>query len=138
MREWEKILQTKKTKLYYCKAFLLSLARLCLFLSVTIITTQTHNTQKGVSKLKHTVKFCPNNFERELHELKSHVKRLSQVDILENQCLNFCGQCIEQPFSLVNGKNVTSSTAKDLYLSIMKHLETAPSSCSTHENKSFH
>lgn len=61
-----------------------------------------------------TVKFCPCNSEEDLHELKNHLKQLSNVDVVENRCLNYCGQCLIQPFALINGKNVVGNNVDDL------------------------
>jgi uncharacterized protein YuzB (UPF0349 family) len=76
-----------------------------------------------------TTKFCPCNFTDELHEVKAKLKELSNVNVVENKCLNYCGQCLEHPFSLVNGKNIVSDTSDELYEHIKNHLEVISNTC---------
>lgn len=76
-----------------------------------------------------TTKFCPCNFADELHEVKTKLKELSNVNVVENKCLNYCGQCLEYPFSLVNGKNIVSDTSAELYEHIKNHLEVISNKC---------
>lgn len=65
-----------------------------------------------------TVKFCPCNSGEDLHELKNHLKQLSNVDVVEKRCLNYCGQCLVQPFALINGKNVVGNNVDELLTNI--------------------
>jgi uncharacterized protein YuzB (UPF0349 family) len=70
------------------------------------------------------VKFCPHNYKNELRELKNVLKQLPNVIVTEDVCLNYCGQCLVQPFTLINGKNIASDGVDALYQKIVKHLET--------------
>ncbi|WP_028401031.1 DUF1450 domain-containing protein [Ectobacillus panaciterrae] len=68
-------------------------------------------------------KFCPGNSEEDLYELKDHLKQLSNVDVVEDRCLNYCGQCLVQPFTLINGKNIVGNTVDELLANIVEHIE---------------
>lgn len=76
--------------------------------------------------MTHLIKFCPNNFKKKLNETKTAVKQLSDVQVMENKCLNYCGQCIVEPFAIVNGKGVFCKKPDELYPAIQEKL-----SCST-------
>ncbi|MDZ5710715.1 DUF1450 domain-containing protein [Jeotgalibacillus haloalkalitolerans] len=72
--------------------------------------------------MTHIIKFCPNNFKRQLQDTKIAVKQLPDVQVMENKCLNYCGQCIVEPFAIVNGKGVFCKTADELYPAIQQRL----------------
>jgi uncharacterized protein YuzB (UPF0349 family) len=76
------------------------------------------------------VKFCPNNSKNELQEVKIHLKKLPNINVIEDECLNYCGQCIVQPFSLINGKNITCDAVNELYPNIIEYIETLQIKCS--------
>jgi uncharacterized protein YuzB (UPF0349 family) len=80
--------------------------------------------------MKHKVKFCPNNFKNELQEVKLHLNKLPTINVIEDECLNYCGQCIVQPFSLINGKNITCDDVSDLYPNIVEYIEKTKIECS--------
>ncbi|WP_227395088.1 DUF1450 domain-containing protein [Jeotgalibacillus aurantiacus] len=68
------------------------------------------------------VKFCPNNFKGELGETKQRVRELADTEVVERLCLNFCGQCIVQPFAIVDGKGVFCDQVDQLFPAIMDKL----------------
>ncbi|MDQ0247704.1 uncharacterized protein YuzB (UPF0349 family) [Bacillus fengqiuensis] len=70
-----------------------------------------------------TVKFCPCNFEDDLYEVKERLAQTPNIEVIEERCLLYCGQCLVQPFALVNGKNVISDTADELFENIIDHIE---------------
>ncbi len=70
-----------------------------------------------------TIKFCPLNFKKELLETKQNVKQLTDISVYDSKCLNYCGQCIVQPFSVVNGKNIVCDKPDELYGKILEQLE---------------
>ena len=78
----------------------------------------------------YTVKFCPCNFEEELYDVKEKLQQISNVEIIEEKCLLYCGQCLIQPFALVNGKNIVSDSVNDLLADILQHLEGTQINCS--------
>jgi uncharacterized protein YuzB (UPF0349 family) len=74
------------------------------------------------------LKFCPLNFKNELSTLKNNVKQLPTVDVVDDKCLNYCGQCLVQPFALIDGKNICADSPRQLYEKIADYL--ASKSCS--------
>ncbi|WP_166805826.1 DUF1450 domain-containing protein [Jeotgalibacillus sp. R-1-5s-1] len=72
--------------------------------------------------MTHVVKFCPNNFTGELGETKQRVRECDDTEVVERLCLNYCGQCIVQPFAIVNGKGVFCDQVDELYPAIMNRL----------------
>ncbi|MFC0561229.1 DUF1450 domain-containing protein [Halalkalibacter alkalisediminis] len=81
--------------------------------------------------MKHAVKFCSNNFNNELQKVKSDLKNSPNIDVIEDECLNYCGQCFVQPFSLINGKNITCDAVNELYANIIEYIETSQVNCSS-------
>lgn len=79
--------------------------------------------------MEYTVKFCPCNFEEELYDVKEKLQKMSDVEIIEEKCLLYCGQCLVQPFALVNGKNIVSDSVNDLLSDILQHLEGTKRNC---------
>lgn len=69
------------------------------------------------------VKFCPCNFERELDRVKDEIRQLLNVELIDERCLNYCGQCLVQPYALVNGENVVVDHPDKLLAAILKKLE---------------
>lgn len=67
-------------------------------------------------------KFCPCNFEGELDEVKDQVGNLPNVEIVDDRCLNYCGQCLIQPYALINGENIVADTADELLEKILNHI----------------
>nr|WP_039812748.1 DUF1450 domain-containing protein [Jeotgalibacillus malaysiensis] len=74
----------------------------------------------------HLIKFCPNNFKKKLNETKAAVKQLPDVQVIENKCLNYCGQCIVEPFAIVDGKAVFCNRPEELYPAIREKLSSSP------------
>ncbi|CAH0322742.1 MULTISPECIES: DUF1450 domain-containing protein [Priestia] len=79
--------------------------------------------------MEYIVKFCPCNFEEELYDVKEKLQQISDVEIIEEKCLLYCGQCLVQPFALVNGKNIVSDSVNDLLADILQHLESTKINC---------
>ncbi|WP_003321556.1 DUF1450 domain-containing protein [Alkalihalobacillus alcalophilus] len=75
------------------------------------------------------MKLCPNNASAQSNTLKNQLNNLPSINIVEKQCLNYCGQCIVEPFCLINGKNISSDTVENLYSSITKYVSSQKSSC---------
>nr|MBA5586586.1 DUF1450 domain-containing protein [Anaerobacillus isosaccharinicus]QOY35178.1 DUF1450 domain-containing protein [Anaerobacillus isosaccharinicus] len=76
--------------------------------------------------MKIHVKFCPFNFKNELREVKNHLKLLSYVNVTEDLCLNYCGQCLVQPFTVINGKHFASDSVDQLYYEVSKIFNLPP------------
>jgi uncharacterized protein YuzB (UPF0349 family) len=64
------------------------------------------------------VKFCPCNFEDELEITKEKLRDRSDLEVMEERCLLYCGQCLTQPFALVNGENIVTDTPDKLFETI--------------------
>ena len=65
--------------------------------------------------MKINVKFCPCNFEDELESTKEKLRGRMDLKIFEERCLLYCGQCLIQPFVLVNGENIVAEEPCKLY-----------------------
>ncbi|MEH7177791.1 DUF1450 domain-containing protein [Neobacillus vireti] len=61
------------------------------------------------------VKFCPCNFEDELETTKEKLRVREDLEVIEERCLLYCGQCLMEPFAIVNGKNVVTDHPDKLY-----------------------
>ncbi|KKI91480.1 hypothetical protein WQ54_14510 [Bacillus sp. SA1-12] len=61
------------------------------------------------------VKFCPCNFEDELEATKIKLRERGDLDVIEERCLLYCGQCLMEPFALVNGENIVTENPEELY-----------------------
>ncbi|MET3292204.1 UNVERIFIED_CONTAM: uncharacterized protein YuzB (UPF0349 family) [Brevibacillus sp. OAP136] len=68
------------------------------------------------------IKFCPCNFPDEFADVREQLKRLPDLTVVDDFCLLYCGQCLVQPFALVNKKNVIGDTPKELLDNILAAL----------------
>jgi uncharacterized protein YuzB (UPF0349 family) len=70
------------------------------------------------------IKFCENNFS---HGTEDVVKKLeenySDVEVVVEGCLGYCGDCAEGPFALVDDELVQAETADELYDKIVEMME---------------
>lgn len=76
--------------------------------------------------MKIHVKFCPFNFKSEFREVKNHLKQVPNVKVTGDLCLNYCGQCLVQPFTIVNGKHFTSDNVEQLYHDVSESFKLPP------------
>ncbi|MCI2255627.1 YuzB family protein [Domibacillus sp. PGB-M46] len=72
--------------------------------------------------MKINVKFCPCNFEDELEATKEKLMERSDLEVIEERCLLYCGQCLMEPFALVNGENIVADDPDELYEKIDQHV----------------
>lgn len=68
------------------------------------------------------VKFCPCNFEDDLESTKEKLREQGDIEVIEEKCLLYCGQCLIEPFALVNGKNIVTDEPEKLYEEIVNHV----------------
>ncbi|WP_394234763.1 DUF1450 domain-containing protein [Niallia oryzisoli] len=68
------------------------------------------------------VKFCPCNFEDEMEMVKEKLQECEDVSIWEERCLLYCGQCLVEPFAVVNGENITADSPDELLVEIQNCL----------------
>lgn len=69
------------------------------------------------------VKFCPNNYENEIEQVKGKLIKVPNVEIIDDFCILYCGQCLAQPFALVNGKNIVGNTADELFTNVIEYMD---------------
>ena len=69
------------------------------------------------------VKFCPCNFEDDLEFIKERLMERSDLNVIEEQCLLYCGQCLVEPFAIVNGENIAADEADELLVKIEHYLD---------------
>jgi uncharacterized protein YuzB (UPF0349 family) len=77
---------------------------------------------KGETPMGMLIKFCPCNFEDELERVKNEIRQLSNVEVVDERCLNYCGQCLVQPYALVDGENVIADDPEELLPVILKKI----------------
>lgn len=78
--------------------------------------------KKGVVHVSIKVKFCPCNFEEELEAAKGKLRERGDLEVIEERCLLYCGQCLMEPFALVNGKNIVTNKPEELYEKINQYV----------------
>ena len=69
------------------------------------------------------VKFCPCNFEDDMESIKEQLMERSDVNVIEERCLLFCGQCLVEPFALVNGQNIAANNVDELLEKIEHYID---------------
>lgn len=79
--------------------------------------------------MKYTAKFCPNNCEKEIKQVKDKLGQLPDIEIVDDFCVLYCGQCLVQPFTLLNGKNIAADNAEELLEKIDAYMEEAKAKC---------
>ncbi|MGG0286917.1 DUF1450 domain-containing protein [Peribacillus butanolivorans] len=72
--------------------------------------------------MKISVKFCPSNFEDELETMKDKLMECSCLEVIEDRCLLYCGQCLMQPFAVVNGVNIVANDPVELLEKIEQYV----------------
>ncbi|WP_035424187.1 DUF1450 domain-containing protein [Bacillus sp. UNC438CL73TsuS30] len=68
------------------------------------------------------VKFCPCNFEGELDATKERLREREDLEVIEERCLLYCGQCLMEPFALVDGKSIGTDEPEKLYEKIDQYI----------------
>jgi uncharacterized protein YuzB (UPF0349 family) len=69
------------------------------------------------------VEFCASNFSLGSETVKKILEEEQEVDVLEYGCLGNCGQCLVQPYALVNGTLIAANDAQELLGAIKAHIE---------------
>ncbi|CAM3425192.1 YuzB family protein [Marinicrinis lubricantis] len=69
------------------------------------------------------IEFCTNNMHHGTDEVMDKLEENPDYDVIEYGCLNNCGQCVMEPFALVNGKIIDAKTIDELYTKILKAIE---------------
>lgn len=69
------------------------------------------------------IEFCTNNMHHGTDRVMKRLEENPEYDVIEYGCLGNCGQCVAEPFALVNGEIVEASDPDELYEKIMKAIE---------------
>jgi uncharacterized protein YuzB (UPF0349 family) len=77
---------------------------------------------EGELTMKIIVKFCPCNFEDELETMKGKLIERTDLEVIEDRCLLYCGQCLMEPFALINGENIVADDPDELYKKIDQYV----------------
>lgn len=77
---------------------------------------------EGELTMKINIKFCPCNFEDELETIKGKLIERSDLEVIEDKCLLYCGQCLMEPFALINGENIVADDPDELYKKINQYV----------------
>ncbi|WP_084786658.1 DUF1450 domain-containing protein [Bacillus tuaregi] len=68
------------------------------------------------------VKFCPCNFEDDMEMVKKALMNRKDIRVWEERCLLYCGQCLVEPFAVVNGVNITANSPEELLEELEKRI----------------
>jgi uncharacterized protein YuzB (UPF0349 family) len=61
------------------------------------------------------IEFCVNNAQHGIDVIVRKLEENPDYDVVEYGCLGNCGQCVAEPYALVNGEIVEAATADELY-----------------------
>ncbi|WP_110928610.1 YuzB family protein [Bacillus massiliglaciei] len=76
--------------------------------------------------MKPLIEFCVSNLASGALEAMLALEKDPNLDIIEYDCLSYCGKCASHMYALVNGDMVTADSADELVQNIYKHLEENP------------
>jgi uncharacterized protein YuzB (UPF0349 family) len=65
------------------------------------------------------IEFCANNMHHGTDIILKRLEANPDYDVIEYGCLGNCGQCVSEPYALVNGEIVEAKTVDELYDRIM-------------------
>lgn len=73
------------------------------------------------------VEICDNNVLDTSYVEQVLESEYPEVDVIDNECLNFCGMCKHTPYAMVNGKRIFAKTTEECLSKIREriHLELA-------------
>lgn len=69
------------------------------------------------------IEFCINNLTDEVLQVKAKLEKDDHVDVIEYDCLGFCGICAQHPYALVEGEPITGNTGEELLKNIYKAID---------------
>lgn len=69
------------------------------------------------------IEFCINNLTDDVEQVKKILEKDHHVDVIEYDCLGFCGTCAQHPYALVEGEPITGNTGEELLQNIYKAIE---------------
>jgi uncharacterized protein YuzB (UPF0349 family) len=69
------------------------------------------------------IEFCTNNMHHGTEKVMKSLELDKAFDVIEYGCLGNCGQCLSEPFALVNGTIVEALTTEELKAKIHVQIE---------------
>lgn len=72
--------------------------------------------------MKYVAKFCPNNCQKEIADVKEQLAGLPDIEVVDDFCVLYCGQCLVQPFTLMNGKSIAADSGEELLSKITSYI----------------
>jgi uncharacterized protein YuzB (UPF0349 family) len=76
--------------------------------------------------MKPIIEFCVSNVASGSYEAMARLEKDPNVDVMEYDCLRYCGICSSHCYALVNGEVVTGDSAEELVENIYTYLEEHP------------
>jgi uncharacterized protein YuzB (UPF0349 family) len=73
------------------------------------------------------IEFCTNNMHHGTDATMRHFEQNRDYDVIEYGCLGNCGQCLSEPFALVNGWIVEADNTSELESKIADKIKEAES-----------
>lgn len=69
------------------------------------------------------IEFCVSNVVSGSRKAMEELEKDPNLDVMEYDCLRFCGICSSHCYALVNGEIITSDSSEGLVENIYKYLE---------------
>lgn len=73
--------------------------------------------------IKPIIEFCVSNLASGASKAMEQLEKDSNLDVVDYDCLRYCGICSSHFFALVNGEVVTADSTEELVTNIYKYLE---------------
>ncbi|AZV45057.1 hypothetical protein BAOM_4477 [Peribacillus asahii] len=76
--------------------------------------------------MKPIIEFCVSNLASGAYKAMEQLEKDPNLDVVEYDCLSYCGICSSDLFALVNGEVVTASSTEELVANIYQYLDEHP------------
>jgi uncharacterized protein YuzB (UPF0349 family) len=76
--------------------------------------------------MKPIIEFCVSNVASGAYQAMQQLEKDPNLDVMEYDCLRYCGICSSNFFALVNGEVVKAESAEQLVENIYKYLDENP------------
>lgn len=76
--------------------------------------------------MKPLIEFCVSNVASGSYQAMQQLEKDPNLDVMEYDCLRYCGICSSNLFALVNGEVVKANSTEQLIENIYKHLDENP------------
>lgn len=73
--------------------------------------------------MKPLIEFCVSNVASASYQAMQQLEKDPNLDVMEYDCLRFCGICSSNLFALVNGEVVKADSAEQLIENIYKYID---------------